>query len=146
MADTGPVEGASETVASSETLAAEEPAAEAYTASPDLEIERGFEPPSPSPTTLESYTLNDAAAGQVRFGSAEPEVAPPATPEPEPEPAPEPEPPAAPATKTLDAEEIYSIVHKVVVKMSPPALSPQMIEDMARKFADEIISDLNSKS
>ena len=30
--------------------------------------------------------------------------------------------------------------------MSPPALSPQMIEDIARRFADEIVAELRSES
>jgi CheY-like chemotaxis protein len=127
------------------------------------------------PATLESYTLGDAAAGQVRFAPSEAEPATEPQPElaPEPveeavdqateaaEPAPEPvaeaseaeapppEPvgsPAGPSAPALDPEQVFSIVHKVVVKMSPPALSPQMIEDIARRFADEIVAELRSES
>lgn len=98
-------------------------------------------PPEEPPTaarTLESYTLNEAASGQIHFGApaAEP------TPEPVPEPVAAPPPPA----RTLDADQIFAIVHKVVVKMSPPALSPQMVEEMARKFADEITAEFDSES
>jgi CheY-like chemotaxis protein len=126
-------------------------------------------PPEGTPVatkTLESYTLNDAAAGQVRFAPSdaeappemEPEAAAPqpgmAAPPPEPvapamEAAPPPSEIAAPApaaSSTFDPEELFLIVHKVVVKMSPPALSPQMIEDIARRFADEIAAELRSES
>ena len=52
-------------------------------------------------------------------------------------------PPAAP--KTLDAEQVFAIVHRVVVNMSPPALSAQIVEDIARRFADELIQELRSE-
>jgi len=52
-------------------------------------------------------------------------------------------PPAAP--KTLDAEQVFAIVHRVVVNMSPPALSPQLVEDIARRFANELIQELESR-
>lgn len=119
---------------------------EAESAMPALEPPPAVEPtPEPdeapaggaafAPKTLESYTLSEAATGQVRFEAAGAEV------------APEPEPFAPPApARTVDPEQVFSIVHKVVIKMSPPALSPQMIEDIARKFADEIIAELSSES
>ncbi len=125
---------AAEPPAAAEPSAAPEPPP---AAEPELE-EAEPEPAHASPTTLESYTLNEAAAGHVRFETSEPAAV--AAPEPEPV-----APPPAPAT-TLDTEQIFSIVHKVVLKMSPPALSPQMIEDMARKFADEIIAELTFQS
>jgi hypothetical protein len=85
--------------------------------------------------------------------SAEPEVTlpePPATEAPAPEAAAPEEPAAAaevaPPAKTVDDAQVFSIVHKVVLKMSPPALSPQMIEDIARRFADEITAELKSES
>lgn len=52
----------------------------------------------------------------------------------------------APAEKTIDEAQVSSIVHKVVVKMSPPALSQQTVEDLARQLADEIIAELKSES
>ena len=52
-------------------------------------------------------------------------------------------PPSAP--KTLDAEQVFAIVHRVVVNMSPPALSAQIVEDIARRFADELIQELRSE-
>lgn len=76
-------------------------------------------------TSLDNFSLTEATTGQVR-------IAPPET-------------GAAPAPETasaLDKNQIYSIVLMVVTRMSPPALSPQMIQEMARKLADEITADL----
>jgi len=41
---------------------------------------------------------------------------------------------------------IHSIVQKVVVRMSPPALPAEVLEGMARKLADEIASELSAES
>jgi CheY-like chemotaxis protein len=113
-------------------------------------------PPEGTPVasmTLESYTLSEAVAGQVRFAAPQaeaPSEAPPEAAAEAPEAAPEaaaPAPAAAPpAPAALDPEQVFSIVHKVVLKMSPPALSPQMIEDIARRFTDEILAELGSES
>jgi CheY-like chemotaxis protein len=63
------------------------------------------------------------------------------------EPAPQAEAPApVPPSGTIDEAQVYSIVHKVVTKMSPRALSSEMIDDLARKFADEITTELKSES
>lgn len=102
--------------------------------------------PGISANTLESYTLTEAAEGQVRFGEASEAPAPAeeaAAPAPESEalPTPELEAAAAPAP-SLDRERVYEIVHKVVAKMSPPAFPASVIEEMARKFSDEILNDL----
>jgi CheY-like chemotaxis protein len=98
-------------------------------------------PPATEPPlaakAVESYTPEAVVAGEVRVEStgseivreAHPEVAPP--------------PPAPPAM--LDRERIYAIVHKVVVKMSPPAMTDQMIEEIAHKFAAEISAELDSQ-
>jgi CheY-like chemotaxis protein len=103
------------------------------------------EPPEPqepaiSASTLESYTLTEAAEGQVRFGAAS------QTPAPLEEaaaPAPEAEAQAAAAPAlALDRERVYEIVHKVVAKMSPPAFPAEAIENMARRFSDEILNEL----
>jgi len=93
------------------------------------------EAPPMAASNLESFSLTDAAAGQVRIAPA----AEAGTVAAEPEPAP---PPAAPA---VDPQFVFTIVHRAVVKMSPPALSSQMIEEMARKLADEIVSELNAE-
>jgi hypothetical protein len=100
-----------------------------------IETAEEAETPAVAATTLESFSLHDAESGQVRFAAEE-----------EAPPAPEPVAAAEPAANALDETLIFSIVHKVVVKMSPPALSPQMVEDMARRFADEVIQELNSHS
>ena len=128
-----------------EPVLSDEAESAASAAEPPPAVESEPEPPEEAPEepaesvrTLESYTLTEAASGSVRFDSPQPEVAP----EREPEPV-APPPPPVPA---VDPDQIFAIVHKVVVKMSPPALSPSMIEDMARKFTDEIIQDLNSES
>jgi hypothetical protein len=52
---------------------------------------------------------------------------------------------AAPAT-VLDWGVIYAIVHKVVVEMSPHALPPAAIEDLARRLADEIAPEFGVAS
>lgn len=83
-------------------------------------------------TSLDSFSLTEATAGQVRFAAPEGAVAP--------------SEPAAPApggaSSALDPQLVYSIVHRVVVKMSPRALAPEALEDMARKLADEITAEL----
>jgi hypothetical protein len=93
-------------------------------------------------TTLEAFTLTEATAGQVRFAAPEMEVVPEAeTAAAAPTPAPEAV--AAPApVAAIDANLIYAIVHRVVLKMAPPALPAEVIEDMARQFADEILAEL----
>ena len=53
---------------------------------------------------------------------------------------------AAPPEKTVDEAKVSSIVHRVVVKMSPPAFSKQTVEDLARQITDEIIAELKSES
>lgn len=127
------------------------------------EIEALKEPAPVSPTTLESYSLSEAAAGNVRLAPApvEPEV-PVAEPEPaavEPEPAAvaeetpvdvasETEAPSAPAAEVpqaLDPAQVYSIVYMVVAKMSP-RLPPQAIEEIAKPLANEINAELNAPS
>lgn len=89
-------------------------------------------PPPPAPeipiptSTLDSFSLTDAARGNVRFA---------------------PQPPSGASGHTapaLDANTIQSIVRRVVVKMAPPALSPEVIEQMARKFAEEIIAEMGT--
>jgi CheY-like chemotaxis protein len=101
-------------------------------------------PPEAAPvaaTTLEGFTLTEATAGQVRFAAPEMEVVPEAETA---VPSPAPEAAAAPAlAAAIDANLIYAIVQRVVLKMAPPALPAQMIEEMARQFADEILAELS---
>jgi CheY-like chemotaxis protein len=200
-----------------------QPEAEAPVASPEIPAEQPPERPhiarSMTASSLDSFSLDDATAGQVHFASEVAEVAPeevaysapaeeaPATeiappelaseavsteiappefapeavsteiappelapeavsteiapPEPAPEAvsteiasheaAPEPAPPepptevAAPAP-ALDWGLIYSVVHKVVVRMSPPPLPMEAVEEMARRLAEEIAAEIASES
>jgi CheY-like chemotaxis protein len=121
------------------------------------EFPAAVEEPAPvSATTLESYSLSEAAAGNVRLAHHAMEPEPVAAPEPPPAAAPEavadpveepaaqvaPAPAAAPA---LDPSQIYSIVYMVVAKMSP-RLSPQAVEEIAKPLAHEINTELNVPS
>ena len=99
-----------------------------------------------SATTLESYSLTDATAGQVRFAEAETEIskAPPGE-----EAAAETAAPAAPDESEaaapvpgLDVELINWIVQSVVFRMAPPALRPEALDEIVRQLNDEIITAL----
>jgi hypothetical protein len=46
----------------------------------------------------------------------------------------------------FDWDLIYSIVHKVVMRMSPPVLSVEAMEEIARRLADEIAAEISSES
>jgi CheY-like chemotaxis protein len=86
-------------------------------------------------SSLDSYSLTDAASGHVRFAPGE-EAATPVEAEPE----------IAPSGPVFDRNWIYSIVHRVVVKMSPPALPAATVEEMANRLTDEILADLNTEA
>ena len=125
------------------------------------------EGPPVSATTLESFSLTEAATGQVRFApseaevepGAEPVVAPPEAPV-QGEAAPEAEPfagapqggegsaisPGVVVAPPVDANFVYLVVQKVVVRMSPPALAPEVIHDLAMRLTTEIIVELNQES
>lgn len=181
-------------------------AAEAPVAPPETPVEQPLEhahiAPSLTATSLDSFSLFDATAGQVHFAShavdaaptevaysapaeeapaaevappvpsPEAEMAPPAppteavppeiaAPQPAPEaappeiaapqPAPEVALPQSPAEVTapppaFDWGLVYSVVHKVVVRMAPPALPMEAIEDLARRIAEEIANEISSES
>jgi CheY-like chemotaxis protein len=163
--------------------AAPEPPREAETpaAPPETPPAPPPEPPHFAPavaaTSLDSFSLDDATAGQVRFASEGVDIAPaevahaapaeevpttetarlelaPQTVSPEP-PSPEPAPGAAPSEPPAEAAPpppaydwglIYTVVHKVVVKMSPPALPTEVVEDMARRLADEIAAEISAET
>jgi CheY-like chemotaxis protein len=113
-------------------------------------------PPVESPaeieaSTLDSYSLADAASGQVSLAPPPDELpTPPAVEEPGPatsetvpEPAPAPETEAATsAAAVLDTDLVHWIVHNVVVRMAPPALSTAQVEELIRQITDEMINDL----
>jgi len=111
-----------------------------------------------SPTTLESFSLSEAAAGSVRLAphAVEPEPAaaeeaPPAVSQdagliPEETPAAVAAPaPEAGLPQTLDPSQVYSIVYLVVAKMSP-RLSPKAIEEIAKPISSEITAELSAPS
>jgi CheY-like chemotaxis protein len=127
----------------SEELPAEAPVPEPAPPLPEPVPEAAVaEVPPIAATTLESFSLTEAGAGQIRFAAPEAEAPAEAVgeiPAPVPEAAPAPPPVAA-----VDANLICAIVHRVVLKMAPSALPPQVIEDMARQLAEEIIAELGS--
>ena len=88
------------------------------------------EAPPVAATTLESFSLTEATAGQVRFAAPEAEV------------VPEAEAAVTPVPAAVDTNLIYAIVHRVVLKMAPPVLPPQVIEDIVRQLAEEVITEL----
>jgi CheY-like chemotaxis protein len=131
-------------------VAGPEPAA---VAEPEVAVAVEVAPEEAAPVEVASA---EAVAPAVEEAAAPVEAAPPA-PEAAPEvietptAAAEPQPteaavaaaPAA-AVPTLDPDWVYWIVRSVVVKMSPPALSIETIEEIARKITDEITAELNS--
>ncbi len=129
---------------------------------PPAPVQEAPPPPAPEPlaseteiaaSTLESYSLTDAAAGQVSIAPPTPEEAPsPAVEESadvsppaagvETEAAPPPAQEAAAGAAVLDTELVHWIVHNVVVRMAPPALSTSHVEELIRQITDEMINDL----
>jgi hypothetical protein len=79
---------------------------------------------APEAASMESTPL--AATEQAGSPGVQPEVAAP--------------PPA------FDWNLFYTVVHKVVVKMSPPPLPAEAVEDLARRLADEIATEIISES
>lgn len=113
------------------------------------------EPPPPAAAPPEEATFPEATE---QGGSEAEEVSPPppaeepAAPAPIEEPTAEtpsaaPEvPPAEEAAQAsaavLDTELVHWIVHNVVVRMAPPALSTTQVEELIRQITDEMINDL----
>ncbi len=95
------------------------------------------EPASVNATSLDSFSLADAASGRIRFATGEPE----ATRQDEP-PAAEASAETAPPAHRLDWSLAYSIVYRVVEKMSPPDASTEGIEETARNLTNEIVGEL----
>lgn len=139
-------------------VVAEPEPAPAAVAEPEVAATVEVAPEEAAPVEVASA---EAVAPAVEEAAAPVEAAPVETAPPAPEAAPEvietlapaAEPPpaeavvaAAPAAAapTLDPDWVYWIVRTVVVKMSPPAFSPETIEEMARKITDEITAELSS--
>ncbi|MFB3923900.1 MAG: PleD family two-component system response regulator [Terriglobia bacterium] len=99
--------------------------------------------PPVSATTLESYSLTDATSGHVRF--AEPETVISTTDKLHPAEAPAEAVPAeatAAPVQALDVELINWIVHSVVIRMAPPALRTETLDEVVKQLSDEIITAL----
>jgi CheY-like chemotaxis protein len=92
-------------------------------------------------THLDSFSLAEAAEGQVYVPSPEAE----AGPAPKAEVA---QPGGAPAgaTSVVDPEWVHAVVHKVVMKMAPPALTPELVEELVRLLSREITAELDEAS
>ena len=127
----------------------------AETAGPTLIGELAPAPPAPEPppfveghqpkpmaaTSLDSFSLAEAAEGQVYIAPPEAEAAP--SPEAgvvQPGEALEPPP------SVINPEWVYVIVHKVVMKMAPPVLPPELVGELIRILTEEITAELNSES
>jgi CheY-like chemotaxis protein len=103
-------------------------------------------PPEPTAgpvaaTTLESFSLTDATSGQVRFAEPEAEAPAPVQAIEAEAPASAEVEPAAPV-QALDVELINWIVHSVVIRMAPPALRPEALDEIVRQLTDEIMTAL----
>ena len=124
-------------------------------AGPMLIDELAPAPPAPEPpafvegqqpkpmvaTSLDSFSLAEAAEGQVYIAPPEAEAAP--SPEPgvvQPGEAPEPPP------SVINPEWVYVIVHKVVMKMAPPVLPPELVAEIIRVLTEQITAELNAES
>ena len=92
-------------------------------------------------TGLDSFSLAEAAEGQVYIAPAEAETAPPSEAGVvQPGGAPEPPP------SVINPEWVYVIVQKVVMKMAPPVLPPDLVGELIRVLTEEITAELNSES
>ena len=101
----------------------------------------GQQPKPIAATSLDSFSLTEAAEGQVYIPPPEAEAAP--SPEAgvvQPGEAPEPPP------SVINPEWVYVIVHKVVMKMAPPVLPPDLVRELIRVLTEEITAELNSES
>ncbi|MGD0458423.1 MAG: response regulator [Terriglobia bacterium] len=127
----------------------------AETAGPMLIDELAPAPPAPEPppfvegqqpkpmaaTSLDSFSLAEAAEGQVYIAPPGAEAAP----SPEAgvvQPGESPEHPPS----VVNPEWVYVIVHKVVTKMAPPVLPPDLVGELIRELTEEITAELNSES
>ena len=127
----------------------------AETAGPMLIDELAPAPPAPEPppcvegqqpkpmaaTSLDSFSLAEAAEGQVYIAPPEAEAAP----SPEARVVQPGEAPEHPPYVT-NQEWVYGIVQKVVMKMAPPVLPPELVRELIRVLTEEITAELNSES
>ena len=101
----------------------------------------GQRPKPMAATSLDSFSLAEAAAGEVYIAPPEAEAAP--TPE-----AGVVQPGEAPRhpPSVINPEWVMVIVHKVVMKMAPPVLSPELVGELIRVLTEEITAELNSEA
>jgi CheY-like chemotaxis protein len=101
----------------------------------------GQQPKPIAATSLDSFSLAEAAEGQVYIAPPEAE----AVPSPEAgvvQPGEAPEPPPS----VINPEWVYVIVRKVVMKMAPPVLPPDLVGELIRVLAEEITAELNAEA
>lgn len=100
--------------------------------------------PQPPPE-LEALAPAPAEAAEAAPPAPSPPMEAPETavvepPAPAPEPAPE---VATTAVAAIDTDLIYWIVHNVVVRMAPPALTASAVEELIRQISNEMIAELS---
>ncbi|MGO8792838.1 MAG: response regulator [Terriglobia bacterium] len=126
-AEVAPAEFAPVEPASAEGPPAETASVDAAVSAP---VEEGVAPEIASsesaPEAVSAETIPLEAPAEVGLAETRQEVAAP--------------PPA------FDWNLFYTVVHKVVVKMSPPPLPPEAVEELARRLADEIATEIISES
>jgi CheY-like chemotaxis protein len=101
----------------------------------------GQQPKPIAATSLDSFSLAEAAEGQVYIAPPEAEAAP----SPEAGVVQPGEAPEAPPS-VINPEWVYVIVRKVVMKMAPPVLPPDLVGEIIRVLAEEITAELNSEA
>ena len=101
----------------------------------------GQQPKPIAATSLDSFSLAEAAEGQVYIAPPEAEAAP----SPEAGVVQPGESPEAPPS-VINPEWVYVIVRKVVMKMAPPVLPPDLVGEIIRVLAEEITAELNSEA
>jgi hypothetical protein len=101
----------------------------------------GQQPKPMAATSLNSFSLAEAAEGQVYIAPAEAEAAP----SPEAGVGQPGEAPEAPPS-VINPEWVYVIVRKVVMKMAPPVLPPDLVGELIRVLAEEITAELNAEA
>lgn len=122
-----------------EAPAAEPELAEAAIPPPEepAEVAVSAEPPA------EAEVFTPTPAEAAPSPSSQPETSEAAVAEP-PAPVPEPAPEVMTApVPTIDTDLVYWIVHNVVVRMAPPALSTAAVEELIRQISDEMIAELS---
>ena len=118
------------------------PAPAAEESTPPTGTEEEPAPPV-SATTLESYSLTDATSGHVRFAEPETVISTTDKLRPAEEPAQEMAAEAAAApVQGLDIELINWIVQSVVIRMAPPALRTETLDEIVKQLSDEIMTAL----